>query len=68
MKSDLVTPEEFKYISIVILQENKKSMQNMQKEIDKIIIDKNEEISHLKNHSQNLITQIKKLKGEKKSQ
>ena len=40
----------------------------MQKEIDKIIIDKNEEISHLKNHSQNLIAQIKKLKGEKKSQ
>jgi hypothetical protein len=43
-------------------------MQNMQKEIDKIITDKNEEISRLKNHSQNLITQIKKLKGEKKSQ
>jgi hypothetical protein len=43
-------------------------MQNMQKEIDKIITDKNEEISRLKNHSQNLIAQIKKLKGEKKSQ
>jgi hypothetical protein len=43
-------------------------MQNMQKEIDKIITDKNEEISRLKNQSQNLIAQIKKLKGEKKSQ
>jgi prefoldin subunit 5 len=43
-------------------------MQNIQKEIDKIITDKNEEISHLKNHIQNLIAQIKKLKGEKNSQ
>jgi hypothetical protein len=40
----------------------------MQKEIDKIITDKNEEISGLKNHSQNLIAHIKKLKGEEKSQ
>jgi hypothetical protein len=43
-------------------------MQHMQKEIDKIITNKNEEISHLKNHNQNLIAQIKKLKCEKKSQ
>jgi hypothetical protein len=64
----LVTLEDYKDISQVILQENKKSMRNMQKEIDKVIIDKNEEISCLKNHSQNLIAQIKKLKGEKKSQ
>jgi hypothetical protein len=64
----LVTLEDYKDISQVILQENKKSMRNMQKEIDKVIIDKNEEIYCLKNHSQNLIAQIKKLKGEKKSQ
>jgi cell division protein FtsB len=40
----------------------------MQKEFDKVVTDKDKEISHLKNHSQNLITQIKKLKSEKKSQ
>jgi hypothetical protein len=42
----------------------------MQKKIDKIITDKNKEIeiSRLKNHILNLITHIKKLKGEKKSQ
>jgi hypothetical protein len=66
LESDPVTSENFEDISKVILQENKKSMENMQKEIDKIIIDKNEEISRLKNHSQNLIAQIKRLKGEKK--
>jgi hypothetical protein len=51
LESDPVTSEDFKDISKVILQENKKSMENMQKEIDKIITDKNEEISRLKNHS-----------------
>jgi hypothetical protein len=65
---DSVTLEDFKDISKLILQENKKSMQNTQKEIVKIIIDKNKEISCFKNHSQNLITQIKKLKCENKSQ
>jgi hypothetical protein len=40
----------------------------VQKEFDKLIANKDEEISHLRNHSQNLITHIKKLKGEKKSQ
>ena len=51
LESNPVTSEDFKDISKVILQENKKSMENMQKEIDKIITDKNEEISRLKNHS-----------------
>jgi hypothetical protein len=46
----------------VIFQDNQKSVQKMQKEFDKIIVDKDKEISHLKNHSQNLIAQIKKLK------
>ena len=68
LELDPVTSEDFKDISKVILQENQKAMQNMQKEIDKIIIDKNEEFSRLENHNQNLIAQIKKLKGEKKSQ
>jgi len=40
----------------------------MEKELDEIITDKNEEISRLKSHSQNLIAQIKKLKGEKLQQ
>jgi hypothetical protein len=45
LEPDSVTQEDLKDISKVILQENQKSMQNMQKEIDKIITDKNEEIS-----------------------
>jgi len=39
----------------------------MQNEIDKITIDKNEEVSRLKNHSEKLLTQIKILKKDKKS-
>jgi len=39
----------------------------MQKEIDKINVDKNEEVSRFKNHSEKLLTQIKKLKKDKKS-
>ena len=48
-------------------QEGKKVLQNMQKEIDKINVDKNEEVSRFKNHSEKLLTQIKKLKKDKKS-
>jgi hypothetical protein len=32
----------------------------MQKEYDEVITDKNQEISRLKNHSEKLLTQIKK--------
>ena len=39
----------------------------MQNEIDKIIVDRNEEVLRLKNHSEKLLTQIKKLKNDKKS-
>jgi hypothetical protein len=39
----------------VILRDNQKSIQNMQKEFDKVVADKDEEIYHLKNHSQSLI-------------
>ena len=45
-----------------------KSKQNKLKEDEKIVIDKDEEITHLKNHSQDLIAQIKILKREKRSQ
>jgi hypothetical protein len=37
----------------------------MQKEFDKVVVDKDKEISCLKNHSQNLIIDVKKLKSEK---
>ena len=39
----------------------------MQKEIDKINVDKNEEVSQFKNHSEKIVSQIKKLKKDKKS-
>jgi hypothetical protein len=62
---DSVTPEDFNDISEVILQENKKAMQRMQKEFDEVIKDKSEEISRLKEHSKKLLTQIKKSKVRK---
>jgi hypothetical protein len=68
LDSDPVTSEDLKDISKIILQDNQKIVQKVQKEFDKVVADKDEEISLLKNHSQNLIAQIKKLKGEKKSQ
>jgi hypothetical protein len=40
----------------------------MQKRFDKVLADENKEIFCLKNHSQNMITQIKKLKSENKLQ
>jgi hypothetical protein len=62
---DSVTPEDFNDISEVILQENKKAMQRMQKEFDEVIKDKSEEISRLKEHSKKLLTRIKKSKVRK---
>jgi hypothetical protein len=51
----------------VILQDSQKSIQKLQdhqKEFDKVVIDKDEEISHLKEHSQKLLAQIKKSKDK----
>jgi hypothetical protein len=62
---DFVKPEDFNDISEIILQENKKAMQRMQKEFDEVITEKNEEISRLKDHSQKLLTQIKKSRKKK---
>jgi hypothetical protein len=59
---DSVTPEDFNDILEVIVQENKKAMQRMQKEFDEVIKDKIEEISRLKEHGKKLLTQIKKSK------
>jgi hypothetical protein len=55
LESDSITLEDLKYISKVILQENQKSMQKMQKEFDKVIVIKTKKFLSLKNHSQNLI-------------
>ena len=70
MKSNLesTTSEDFKDISKMISQGNQKSEQKKQKEVQKIVASKDEEITSLKNHSQDLIAQIKKLKREKRSQ
>ena len=70
MKSEIEPPtsEEFQDISKMISQGNQKSEQKKQKEVEKIVAGKDEEITRLKNHSQDLITQIKKLKREKRSQ
>jgi hypothetical protein len=60
MSSKLIIPsfEDFKDISKVILQENQKSISRLQKEFDEVIMDKNEEISRLKEHNKKLLTQI----------
>jgi hypothetical protein len=67
MKSDSIVPssKDLKDLSKVILQENRWSVSKMQKEFDEVITDKNEEISRLKDHSQKLLTQIKKSKDRK---
>ena len=64
MKSDSedVSSEDFKDISKMISQEDQKSRQKMQKEFDKVIKDKEEEISCLRDHNQKLLFQIKKAK------
>ena len=62
-----MTPKDIEEISKVISQEGKKVIQNMQKEIDKITTNKNEEVARLKDHNDKLLTQIKKLKKDKKS-
>ena len=67
LKPNSVTPEDISDISKVISHEGKKVLQNMQNEINKITIDKNGEVSRLKNHSEKLLMQIKILKKDKKS-
>jgi hypothetical protein len=64
-KSIIPSSKDFKDILKVILQENKKSTSGMEKEFDEVIIDKNEEISHLKDHSQKVLAQVKKSKATK---
>ena len=60
------TSKEFQDISEMISQGNQNLEQKKQKEVKKIVASKDEEITRLKNNSQDSITQIKKLKREKK--
>jgi predicted RNase H-like nuclease (RuvC/YqgF family) len=53
----------------VILSDNQKSIQKLQdrqEECDKIIIEKDEEISRLRNHNQKLLAKIMKSKEKKR--
>jgi hypothetical protein len=67
MRSKSITPssKDFKDISKVTLPDNQNSISKMQKEYDEVIADKNQEISRLKNHSEKLLTQIKKSRDTK---
>ena len=60
-----MTLEDIQEISKVISQESKNAIQNMQKEIDKITTNKNEEFLHFKDHNEKFLMQIKKLKDKK---
>ena len=62
--SRVVSTEDFKDISKVLSQEDQKSMQKIHNEFDKIIIDKEEEISRLRDHNQKLLLQNKKAKDK----
>ena len=66
MKSEIEPPtsKEFQDISEMISQGNQKSEQKKQKEVEKIVASKDEEITCLKKNSQDLIAQIEKLKRE----
>jgi autonomous glycyl radical cofactor GrcA len=67
MRSKSITPssKDFKDISKVTLPDNQNSISKMQKEYDEVIANKNQEISRLKNHSEKLLTQIKKSRDTK---
>ena len=57
MKLDLEAPtsEDIKDISKMISQGNPKFEQKKQKEVQNIVASKDEEITHLKNHSQDFV-------------
>jgi hypothetical protein len=66
--SEAPSSEDLKDISEVILPDNQKSIQKLQdrqEESDKIIIEKDEEISRLRNHNQKLLAKIMKSKEKK---
>ena len=63
-ESEVTSSEEFKEISKILSQGNEKSIQTIQKDFDKIIAVKEEEISRLRDHNQKLLLQIKKAKDK----
>jgi predicted RNase H-like nuclease (RuvC/YqgF family) len=66
--SEAPSSEDLKDISEVILLNNQKSIQKLQdrqEECDKIIIEKDEEISRLRNHNQKLLAKMMKSKEKK---
>jgi hypothetical protein len=67
MRSKSITPssKDLKDISKVIVRENRWSISKIQKEYDRVIADKNEEILCLKDHSRKILAQIKKSKDTK---
>jgi hypothetical protein len=68
--SEAPSSEDLKDISEVILRDNQKSIQKLQdrqEECDKIIIEKDEEISRLRNHNRKLLAKIMKSKEKKQS-
>ena len=67
VKSNSLTPEDILDITRVVLPESKKEIQYLQREVEKIKTNKNEEVARLKDHNDKLLTQIKKLKKDKNS-
>ena len=63
-KSEVASSEDFKKISKMLSQGNEKSIQTIQKDFDKVIACKEEEISNLRDHNQKLLLQIKKAKDK----
>jgi hypothetical protein len=63
--SEAPSSEDLKDISKVILPDDQK-LQDRQEECDKIIIEKDEEISRLRNHNQKLLTKIMMSKEKKR--
>ena len=56
--------EDFKEISKMLSQGNEKSIQMKPNNLNKVITGKKEEISHLSDHNQKLLLQIKKAKDK----
>ena len=48
----------------MLSQENEKSIQMIQKDFNRVIAGKEEEISHVRDHNQKLLLQIKKVKDK----
>jgi len=66
-KSEAPSAEDFKDISKLISQENQKSIQKMRKEVEKIVANKDDELTRLRSHNKDLLIQIRKLKNDKKA-